>query len=54
MWTGAAGTAIGVIKTETKTGAVHYTVGVVTPGAFTPLRVPVPAGYGSQAGRLAF
>jgi hypothetical protein len=43
-----------VIQTLGKSGAVHYTVGVVTPGTFTPLRVPVLAGYGSLAGQLAF
>jgi hypothetical protein len=53
VWTGATGTAIGVIQTSSA-GGLHETVVVVTPGKFTPLRVPVPAGYGADSGQLAF
>jgi hypothetical protein len=53
VWAGSAGTAIGVIQKSDADG-LHATVGVVTPGRFTPLRVPVPRGYGDLSGQLAF
>ncbi len=57
VWTGADGTAIGVIETlnpgKTQV-AIDYKVGLLTPGKFTPLHVPVPAGYGFTTGELAF
>ena len=53
VWTGTTGTAIGVIQTSSA-GGLPETVGVVTPDEFTPLRVPVPAGYGADSGQLAF
>ena len=33
---------------------VDYKVGLLTPGKFTPLPVPVPAGFGFTTGGLAF
>jgi hypothetical protein len=56
-WMGSGGTAIGVIE-ALRYGdnriTTDYTVGVLTPGKFTPLHVPVPTGYGFKTGDLAF
>ena len=57
VWTGAGGTAIGVIQADHSTKqrtTIDYTVGVLTAGKFTPLPVPMPAGYGFYTGTLAF
>ena len=57
MWAGVGGTAIGVIAADHSTRqrtTIDYQVGLLTPGKFTPLHVPVPAGYGFTTGGLAF
>jgi hypothetical protein len=57
VWAGNGGTAIAVIETLNPGKArvvIDYKVGLLTPGKFTPLHVPVPAGYGFVTGELAF
>jgi hypothetical protein len=60
LWTGAGGTAIGVLAEArlTKSGYVFgSTVGLLGPGRFTPLHVSISDGYGvddSGTGSLAF
>lgn len=57
VWTGASGTAIGVIdayRYQQNRVIIDDKVGLLTPGKFTPLHVPVPAGYGFTTGELAF
>jgi hypothetical protein len=54
-WTGVGGTAIGVIEAMAKGQmTIDYTVGLLTPGKFTPLPVRVPAAQGFSAAGLAF
>jgi hypothetical protein len=56
VWAGAGGTAIGLIEAQRivkNRATINYEVGVLTPGKFTPLHVPMPAGY-FMAGNLAF
>jgi hypothetical protein len=54
-WTGAGGTAIGVIEVMPKGQmTIDYTVGLLTPGKFTPLPVRLPATQGFSAAGLAF
>jgi DNA-directed RNA polymerase specialized sigma24 family protein len=54
-WTGAGGTAIGVIEAMAKRQmTIDYTVGLLTPGKFTPLPIRVPAAQGFSAAGLAF
>jgi Sigma-70 region 2 len=54
-WTGAGGTAIGVIEAMAKGQmTIDYTVGLLTPGKFTPLPIRVPAAQGFSAAGLAF
>jgi len=56
VWTGAGGTAIGVIAAEriVKTRATtDWEVGVLAAGKFTPLHVPMPTDY-YDPGQLAF
>ena len=57
VWAGADGTAIGVIEADhyrKNRVSIDYEVGLLTPGKFTPLHVPVPAGSGFTTGELAF
>ena len=58
VWAGVGGTAIAVIQADhyqsKQRTTIDDTVGLLTPGKFTPLRVPVPAGYGAGTGTLAF
>ena len=56
-WTGVGGTAIGVIEAMRITKGritIDDTVGLVTPGKFTPLRVQIPASSGFGLVGLAF
>jgi hypothetical protein len=54
VWTGAGGTAIGFIQTDSSTGKVGYRFGLLRSGKFTPLHVFMPVGYASYPGALAF
>jgi hypothetical protein len=56
-WAGSDGTAIGAIveiRASKHDPTPDYAVGLLRAGTFTPLHVPVPAGYGSSTGQLAF
>jgi hypothetical protein len=56
VWTGAGGTAIGVISAErivNRRAGTDWEVGVLAAGKFTPLHVPMPTDY-FLAGQLAF
>jgi len=57
LWAGSGGTAIGLIAAYHNTGngvVTDFTVGLLTPGKFTPLRVHIPVGYGFTTGTFAF
>jgi hypothetical protein len=58
LWAGPDNTAIGMIQTtyDTKSGAGRnaWTIGVVAPGKFTPLRVPASLDEAPGLGDLAF
>ena len=56
-WVGTDGTAIGAIaeiRESNHEPALSYEVGLLRPGTFTRLHVPVPAGSGFETGQLAF